>query len=143
MNAIAGLIKTGNSALDTVINSGIQLIPIVEDTADFADAAKDMANLPWASGENCMKEEYKYYSRYSEDQRMMESAGIIEKSAVARFLDDYYKKNPVDNSYEGVIARYSGYTKEDVIATLDTVKFAEWLANYNPNEYGPLKTIES
>ena len=73
---------------------------------------------------------------------MMESAGIIEKSAVSKLLDDHYKKNPIDNSYEGVIARYSGYTKEDVIATLDTVKFAEWLANYKPSEYGPLKTIE-
>ena len=142
INAIASLVNTGNSTIDTVVSSGLQMIPIVGSVVDLSEAAKQQDNLEWASGENCMKEKYKYYSRYSEDQRMMESAGIIEKSAVSKLLEDYYKKNPIDNSYEGIIARYSGHTKEDVIATLDTVKFAEWLANYRPNEYGPLEHMK-
>ena len=69
---------------------------------------------------------------------MMESAGIIEKSAVARFLEEYEKKNPVDNSREGVIARYSGWTKEDVVAVSDAIKYVEWLAEYKPDNYGPI-----
>ena len=139
LNAITGLIHTGNSALDTAVESGLQLVPFVENGVDIANAARELSNLSWASGENCIKEEYKYYSRYSEDQRMMESAGIIEKSAVAKLLDEYERKNPIDNSYEGTIARYSGYTKEDVVATLESVRYFEWLANYKPMDYGPME----
>ena len=71
----------------------------------------------------------------------MESAGIIEESAVARFLDDYYEKNPIDNSWEGTIARYSGMTKDEVEETLAYVEAFEWLANYDPSEAGPEKPL--
>lgn len=138
MNAIAGLVNTGSGALDTAVNSGLQMVPFVNSVADFAAAAKEQANFNWATGQNCVSDEYKYYSRYSEDQRMMESAGIIEKSAVARFLEEYEKKNPVDNSREGVIARYSGWTKEDVVTVFDAIRYVEWLAEYKPDNYGPI-----
>ena len=139
MNAIASLYNTGNGTLDTVIETGVGMLPFIGDAQDIASAAKETANLEWASGENCIKEEYKYYSRYSEDQRVMESMGVIPQSQVAAFLDEYYEKNPIDNSYEGTIARYSGLTKEQVEENLALIEYAEWLAEYNPENYGPEK----
>ena len=142
MNVIAGLFNTGNSAVDMALEQGLGMVPFVEDVTQIASAAKEAANLNWATGENCASEDYKWYSRYSEDQRMMESAGIIERSAVAKFLDEYYEKNPIDNSYEGIIARYSGYTKDEVIAFFDDLEYIAWYNNYNPEMSGPLKYEE-
>ena len=142
MNAIGGLINTGSGAIDTALEVGLGLIPFVDDAVDIASAAKEGANVDWASGGNCIKEEYKYYSRYSEDQRMMESAGIIKQSAVAKLVEQYYEENPVDNSREGIIARYSGYTKEEVAEALDAFEYMEWLAEYDPTTYGPEKYEE-
>ena len=144
MNAIAGagLVDTGNEKFNNAISMGLSMVPLVSDAEQIAQAARETANFGWASGENCVSEDYKWYSRYSEDQRMMESAGIIKKSAVAKFLEEYYEKNPIDNSREGIIARYSGYTKEEVVAMLDNLEVIAWLNEYNPETYGPLKYEE-
>lgn len=134
---ISALINTGNGALDTALETGISLLPFIGDIHQIHQAALDTNNLEWATGKNCVDEEYKYYSRYSEDQRIMESAGVIEESAVVAYLDKYYEKNPIDNSYEGVIARYSGLTKEQVEETLAYIDYYEWLAEYDPTDAGP------
>ena len=60
--------------------------------------------------------------------------GLIEKSAVAVFLEEEEKKNPIDNSYEGRLARYSGLEKEDVIALLDIIEYENYIANYDPSD---------
>ena len=54
-------------------------------------------------------------------QRLLENMGLIEKSSVTAYLEEYYEKHPLDNSYEGVLARRSGLTKENVIALLNYV----------------------
>ena len=136
MNAVTSL-HTDNATLDTVVKTGVSAIPVVGDIAGIADDFDELKEFEWATGKNCVDEEYKYYSRYSEDQRMLESSGIIDESAVAQFLDDYYEKNPIDNSREGIIARYSGMTKDDVIETLATIEALEWYAEYNPTDAGP------
>ena len=59
---------------------------------------------------------------------------MIDKSSVAMALDDYYDENPLDNSYPGVIARYSGQSKDTVVAILDLLDYAEYLAEYKPAE---------
>ena len=133
------LLTTDNEVLDNIIGVGVGSLPIIGDAFSIAQGIDETVNIPWATGENCIKEEYKYYSRYSEDQRMMESSGIIEKSTVAMFLDDYYKEHPIDNSYEGRIARLSGMTKDQLEETLAYVEAFEWLAEYNPKDYGPEK----
>lgn len=48
------------------------------------------------------------YQRFIEDQRLAESAGLIEKSAVAVYLDKYYEEHPKDNSYEGILRAIPG-----------------------------------
>ena len=64
--------------------------------------------------------------------------GLIEKSSVTAFLEDYYEKPPLDNSFEGILARKTGLTKENGIATIDTINYLAFIANYNPDGYYPL-----
>ena len=64
--------------------------------------------------------------------------GLVEKSSVTAFLEDYYEKHPLDNSFEGILARKTGLTKENVIATLDTINYLTFIADYDPDGYYPL-----
>ena len=73
-------------------------------------------------------------------QRLLENMGLIEKSSVTAYLEEYYEKHPLDNSYEGVLARRSGLTKETVIALLETAEKAVFLASYDPANYYPVPT---
>lgn len=68
--------------------------------------------------------------------------GLVEKSSVTAYLEEYYEKHPLDNSYEGILARRSGLTKENVVALLDYAEDLVFLANYNPENYYPLHTDE-
>ena len=141
--AAVDTINTGNAKLDTVLGTGVGMLPFVGNAIQLKDAIAEYNAVPWATGENCISEEYKYYSRYSEDQRLMEAAGIIEESAVSQYLRKYYEENPIDNSYEGVIARYSGLTKEQVADTFETIEALETIASYDPTTYGPEEYVES
>lgn len=80
------------------------------------------------------------YQRFIEDRRLLENMGLVEKSSVTAFLEDYYEKHPLDNSYEGTLARRSGLTKETVIALLETAEKAVFLASYDPANYYPVPT---
>lgn len=75
-------------------------------------------------------------------QRLLENMGLVEKSSVTAYLEEYYEKHPLDNSYEGILARRSGLTKENVVALLDYAEDLVFLANYNPANYYPLHTDE-
>ncbi|MBQ6486379.1 hypothetical protein IJI76_01455 [Candidatus Saccharibacteria bacterium] len=136
-DAVSRLVRSGNDTLDSAISTGVGVLPVVGDILQITEDVRQLDDFGWLTGENCIKEEYKYYSRYSEDQRLMEAAGIIEESAVSKFLDEYYAENPLDNSYEGIIARYSGMTKEQVSDLFDILEYYEYVANYNPEGYGP------
>lgn len=143
--AAAMKMTTGSSTADSILGAGLGAIPVIGDLADVVDVAQDINNAPWISGSACVasKEndlwgENKYYQRYTEDQRLMEEMGLIKKSSVTTALEEYYEENPLDNSYEGVLARMSGLTKEDVIATLDLVDYMNFLAEYDPTELLPV-----
>lgn len=140
MNSITQLRLTGNEALDDAVKTGMSWIPIVGDIDQIKDDFTQVAEFGWATGQNCLSEEYKYYSRYAEDQRMLESMGLIEESAVIAFLNEYYEEHPIDNSYEGMIARYAGMTTEEMEETLAYVEMFEWLADYHPENFGPGKS---
>lgn len=75
-------------------------------------------------------------------QRLLENMGLVEKSSVTAYLEEYYEKHPLDNSYEGILARRSGLTKENVIALLNYAEDLVFLANYNSANYNPLHTNE-
>ena len=76
----------------------------------------------------------KYYQRFIEDQSLAESMGLIEKSAVAVYLEEYYEENPLDNSYEGMLARYSGLDKETVSDMLDIIAYYNYINEYDASE---------
>jgi len=115
-------------------------LPLVGDVSQIITAIGEAENMPWISGTACVNSEQnplwdseiKYYQRYISDQRLLEVAGITEKSAVTVALEGYYEKNPLDNSREGILARFSGMTKEQVIAAEDAIDVLTYIANYNP-----------
>lgn len=88
-------------------------------------------------------EETKDYQRFIEDQRLAENMGLIEKSSVTAFLEEYYKENPLDNSYEGILARRSGLTKETVVSMLDIIDISSFISSYDTSELGPLASASS
>jgi hypothetical protein len=63
--------------------------------------------------------------------------GAVDKSAVSIAIDEYYEAHPIDYSPEGMLARYSGMTKENVIAVVDMVDSYAWLAHYEPSNLYP------
>lgn len=134
-------VSSGSSVVDNAGNGAIGGIPVFGDIIDIVESAKTLNNLGYISGENCVANdseewngEYKLYQRFTEDQSLAESMGLIEKSAVAEYLEEYYEKNPVDNSYEGILARYSGMEKETVSDLLDVIAYYEYVNEYDPSE---------
>ncbi|MBQ3271241.1 hypothetical protein IJH10_01395 [Candidatus Saccharibacteria bacterium] len=87
---------------------------------------------------NFFSEEMKYYSAYISLIEWMDANNLLTTAGDAIALNKYYKENPLDNSYEGILARYSGHSKDTVIAVLNLVNYAEWLANYDPSSLYPL-----
>ncbi len=131
--------------------SGIaNALPVIGDALDIVDAETKIANMGWITGASCVTgyeksakelntigwEEEKKFQRFMEDQALAEAEGLGE-SAVSKFLTKYYEKHPLDNSFEGILARYSGLTKENVIATLDTLDALTYIADYDPSDYYP------
>lgn len=149
---IAGEVDKAGNAGGTVGSSIIGAIPIVGDGFDIASNKQKYENMGWISGESCVVgnnngnnsfdesigwEEAKTYQRFIEDQRLAEAEGIIEESAVTKFVSSYYEKHPLDNSFEGLLARYSGYTKDTVENVIAVLELSNWLANYDPSSYAP------
>lgn len=139
-------VSTGSSLMDGAANGAIGVVPVFGDIVDVMQSEQQMENIGYISGESCVAgnkvdavespgwNEAKYYQRFIEDQSLSESMGLIEKSAVTAYLEDYYEANPLDNSYEGMLARYSGLDKETVVAILDVVDYYNFIANYDPSE---------
>lgn len=152
---------TNSTVGDTVLGS----IPVIGSLTDIYNESKVLANFGYVSGESCVTgnavavqgtdtgggsetietsdwSENKYYQRFIQDQRLAENMGLVEKSSVTAFLEKYYEEHPIDNSFEGVLARRSGLTKDQVIATLDIIDAIAFLGEYDPNGYAPLNYSE-
>lgn len=138
-------VDTGLPMLDGALSSALGSVPVIGGLMDAMEGAEDSSNAPWIGGEACVASstnsywgENKTYQRYMEDQRWLESSGMVEKSSVTVALEEYYEANPLDNSYEGWLARMTGMTKEDVIATLDIIEKVNFLAKYDPTNLLPM-----
>ncbi len=149
-NNIAQEIGSEGAVGSQVGESIVGAVPVVGDLFGALQQSKILMNYGYVSGEACVVdnmasisaeyadwEDNKLYQRFIEDQRLAESMGLVEKSSVTAFLEDYYKEHPIDNSYEGVLARRSGLTKEQVASTLDVMEFIAWQETYDPSEYAP------
>ena len=72
-------------------------------------------------------------------ERMREAlTGGEENSAVSRYVEKYYEEHPLDNSFEGILARYSGMSKEKVSLLLEVGEELTFLADYKPDGLYPL-----
>ena len=140
--------STGSNVGDSIIGA----IPVVGDVVDIISNSNKLDNYGYIIGETCVTDnnvegkaptwsETKKYQRFIEDQRLAENMGLIEKSAVSAFLDDYYKEHPIDNSYEGVLARRSGLTKDQVIATMKVMEGLQFMAEYEPKDMDPYPVV--
>ena len=128
------------SAMQT--DGGIVLnnLPVVGDVLDLVNAAEDAQNQVWATGAACVNSkdnpdwdnEYRYYQRFVEDSRI-DTAITGAENPVTAYQENYEKKHPVDNSYAGILARYSGLTKDQVRFALEIVNYSDYLANYHNN----------
>lgn len=126
-------------------------IIFVEDIADLINAAEDVANEPWGTGEICFnssnnprwENEFKYYQLYINDMRLLygtSNSDEGEKNPVIALEESYAKSHPVDNSFVGTLARYSGQTKDDIAFILEYINYSNQIAEYNPTNLLPLKT---
>lgn len=92
----------------------------------------------YGDGDYYFTTESTLYSAYISMLEWMESIDLLEVSGISDLLDRYYELHPMDNSIAGIIARYTGYSKDAVIAVFDLLDYVEWLANYNPSNLYPL-----
>lgn len=136
-SAVTPSAGVGTGITKQITGAVIGTIPIVGQAIQLAGDVSEEANLKWITGEGCSDDSSKYFSRYSEDQRLLESAGLIEQSAVTAYMDKYFEKNPLDNSESGIIARKTGMSKEDAEIGLGLIDYNTYLANYHPKEKGP------
>lgn len=90
----------------------------------------DWDSVSWA--------EMSQYQRFYEDDRLLQSIDANYKSPVVAFWDRMEAEYPTDWSYEGVLARQTGMTKEQVIAGLAEIEKEEFLAQYDPHGLAPV-----
>ena len=133
-----------SSAAETA-TTVMSFIPVVGDIAGIVDAGVSAANMKWTTGEQCVatfdpedsegwENEYKYYQRYAENERLLENMNPGYKSTVTAYVEKYYDNNPIDNSIEGTLARFSGLSKEEVADTLALINYLAHVADYHPEE---------
>lgn len=144
---------TGSATLNSILNVGLSAVPAVGAARDIVESSIQLANIAWDSGQVCVNSpesnpewntKYKYFARYLGDQRTAEAFGLIETQAQLAVIENYYDQYPLDDSYEGVIAQYSGMTKDEVVAVLDLMDHLVFLAQYDPSELYPfpVETVE-
>lgn len=143
--AVQGFIEqhtsTDSAVANGLINFGMNFIPF-EGLLDVAQAVESESNVNWNTGFACtgdtddanLNNKVKYFSMYNLDQRVLSDMGILESNSTLAFLDEYYKEFPLDNSFEGQIARVSGMTKEEVSDTLALIDYYKYVAEYDPTE---------
>lgn len=151
------LAQGANLVTDSVVSS----IPFVGDLVDIAQNTNQLLNSGWITGASCVANntysdnlknavsqgsssidtsgitapnwnQTRYYQRFAEDQRLMESLDPAYTSAVVAYLDSYYEEHPIDHSYEDMLARHSGLTKENVVAVLNVIDYMNYVAQYDP-----------
>lgn len=123
----------------TILNS----IPIVSDVVSIIDglSSLDPVNQGWATGANCVNSsensmwdsEMKYYQRYVEDQRILEQMGAYEdsKNPVTAYEEAYEKEHPLDTTPSGILAHYSGMSKDDAEGLIALVEYTNFLNDYD------------
>lgn len=123
-------------------------IPVLDSVSDIVNGAKEQGNMGYINGQDCTADETsskwenmnKWFARYNENERLLESIDPDYQSPATKLANQYYEENPLDQSFEGTLARFSGMTKEDVSDTLALIDYYRFLNEYEPEEryaFGP------
>lgn len=125
-------------------------IPILNDVIDLVNAVEEMdpETEGWARGSFCVMnestnphfEELLYAQHFTEDQRIATQMELEEtrkedgsiKNPTLAYKEAWYKVNPIDTSTSGLLARYTGTTKDDAEDFLALIEYYNYLANYEP-----------
>ncbi len=128
--------ETGNAAIDGAVGG----FPLVGDYIDMVNAKRDIQyqgeifGSEYVIGSDEWDERKQYEHTFVGLDTAYNTLGLIQDSAVAQFLDEYYKENPIDHSYEGTLARFSGLPKSEVSSILAYMDYMEEVARYDPEE---------
>lgn len=124
-------------------SSILNAIPVIGDLASLSNAIKERANSRFISGQACVansdynedwEPEFKYYQRYIENERLLENMYPNYTSPISRAYAAYHAENPIDTSFEGTLARFSGMTVEQVDYALALLDYYDYVANYDASE---------
>ena len=127
---------------NTTVSKIIGVTPGLNNIQDIVQGISDQVNLSWSNGSACVassdnqdwENKYKWYQRYAENERLLENINPGYTSEVTAYLDDYYTENPLDQSLEGTLARFTGMTKEKVEDTFALIEYFEFLDEYDATE---------
>ena len=137
------------NALNTSLGF-IDHIPILGDVIDIANAVEEMSpeNEGWARGNFCVMnkntnphfKELLYAQHFTEDQRIAAQIELDEtktangsiKNPTVAFKEAWYEVNPIDTSEAGLLARYTGTTKQEAEEVIALIDYYNFLANYEP-----------
>lgn len=134
--------STINGLVDDTASTIIGVVPVIGDAYDMVDQIYQNGRMEWMTGEACVvddtnpywhgnKGNNQLYQRYAENQRLLENTDPDYKSTVTAYLEEHYEKNPLDNSFEGTLARFSGMTKAQVSDTIALMEYYWFLEDYD------------
>lgn len=137
----SGASTTTKGALEEGLES--QKIDEITDLTTY-----DRDALDWATGLNCMggrngslSRQVANYAQFNTYQNLLEIAGSTKQTSQVAFLTDYYDSHPYYNTFEGIIAQYSGLTPEDTELALGLVDYYDYIAHYEPLNLGPAAPV--
>lgn len=126
---------------NSTASSIIGIVPGLDDLQNIIQGGVEIANQNYITGKACVasdedywENENKWYQRYAENERLLENMNPGYTSEITAYLDKHYMENPMDQSYEGTLARFSGMSVEDVEYGLALIEYYNFLENYNPSE---------
>ena len=121
------------------------VIPVVGSLIDIFNNTEKAAHVDQILGSQYTNEqdasiryENDMAERYTQDQDMGVAFGVYNDNQVTAYMNDYYEKHPLDQSTEGIIARYSGLSKDEVVANLQVINTYSFVAQYEPKGLGPV-----
>ena len=125
-------------------------IPVLNDVIDLLNAVEDMdpETEGWARGTFCVMnpetnyhfEDLIYLQHFTEDQRIAVQIELDEtrkedgtiKDPTLAYKEAWYEVNPIDTSEAGLLARYTGSTKDEAEEILALIDYYNFLASYEP-----------
>lgn len=139
-SALAQTVNTGSDLLDTAIEN----LPIIDDVLDIKDNKNIITEKNWIGGQNCVasdknkfwNNEFKYYQRYLEDQRLYTNLGLIKQGSDETALQIYQEKHPLKGTQNSVIAKMSGLSDQQIEARIAFAEAFTEIAQYQDEIVG-------